>query len=341
MIDCSKEIEKYFSENVRLPENERKEMRNRRKSNQNRLKSGLKNKDKPTPKYHVKQGSYAMFTMVLPPDKNPIPDYDIDDGAVFDREELKGPQGGDMEPREAREMVRKALDDVSFKTPPKTLKNCVRVFYETGYHVDIPVYREFEDDDGNIILELASSEWRPSDPSKITAWFNNAVIEKSPDNTNGRQMRREVCLFKKFARSRKSWNMPSGLILSVLTDEAYIANEERDDETLYDLMQKIYNRLRLSGRQVYNPCDRNEELTKGTDDPKMCALEDYLAWALDRLNDVKNEQCDKNEALRRWNEMFNTDFFIQFIEEDEEARLNSLNILVTSAAATSPKQWAY
>jgi len=178
------------------------------------------------------------------------------------------------------------------------------------------------------------------DPTELTAWFNDAVIDKSPDNTNGRQIRREVCLLKKFAGSRKSWNLPSGLILSVLTDEVYRPIENRDDETFYNLMQNIYNRLTISGHQVYNPCDKNEELTKGADDPSMRELEGRLAWALDRLHDVKLGLCDKNEALERWKEIFNTDFFNQFIEEDKEEGSSKLNVLVNSTKQTAPKQWA-
>lgn len=160
-----------------------------------------------------------MHTMVQHPEN----DYDIDDGAVFLRDDLKGDRGGDMSPREARDMVRDALNDGSFSSPPETKKNCVRVQYQVGYHVDIPVYREYEDDTGKMVLELASSEWRESDPQEITTWFNDAVIENSPDANNGRQMRRIVCLLKMFARSRKSWKLPSGLILSVLVDEKYAA----------------------------------------------------------------------------------------------------------------------
>jgi len=339
MINCATEIGSFHEKNVRLPESERAEMRQRRKANQDRLKNNLKKKERPLPTRHIKQGSYAMHTMVLPPDKDPKPDYDIDDGAVFDREGLKGPKGGDPAPHEAREMIRDALDDGSFKKPPESLKNCVRVYYDAGYHVDIPVYREFEEKGGSLCLELASSEWRKSDPTELTKWFNDAVISKSPDVDNGRQMRRVLCLLKKFARSRKTWNMPSGLILSVLTDEKYIANDGRDDETLHDLMKAIHGRLIVVGRQVFNPRDRGEELTKGADDPKMVEFEDRLIWALDRLRDLKEEQCEKNEAMKRWNEIFNTDFFDQFIGRDEAGNSDELNKLVSSMAARSPKQW--
>jgi hypothetical protein len=37
-------------------------------------------------------------------------------------------------------MVRDAVDDDKFKKPPEVRPNCVRVFYEAGYHVDLPVY---------------------------------------------------------------------------------------------------------------------------------------------------------------------------------------------------------
>lgn len=339
MIDCSKEIVKFHNENVRLPEAERDEMRQRRKANQDRLKTGLEKIEKPMPERHVKQGSYAMHTMVLPPDKDPKPDYDIDDGAVFDRDELKGPQGGDLTPREAREMVREALDDGSFKKPPETLTNCVRVHYEVGYHVDVPIYREFVNDAGNIYLELASSDWRKSNPTNLTTWFNDMVVERSPDDVNGRQMRREVCLLKKFTRSRKSWNIPSGLILSVLADEVYMPRSGRDDEAFFDLLQAINDRLRVTGHAIYNPCDSSEELTKGADAPKMREFEDRLVWALNRLRDVKDETCDRDEAMKRWNEIFNTDFFSKFILDEKDKKSRKLKVLVDSALTTTPKQW--
>ena len=105
-------------------------------------------------------------------------------------------------------------------------------------------------------------------------------------------------------------------------------------------MKAIYDRLTISGYQVFNPCDHNEELTKGADDPKMQELKDRLTWALGRLSDVKNEACDKNEAIKRWNEIFNTDFFSQFIEDDNEDNSSGLNVLVSTVAATAPKTWA-
>lgn len=336
MIDCSAEMGNFHADEVRLPEPERAEMRDRRAANQKRLKSGLASKDKPAPKRFVKQGSYAMHTMVQHPEK----DYDIDDGAVFAKTDLVGPRGGDMAAVDAREMVREALDDGSFKTPPVTKTNCVRVLYDAGYHVDVPVYREFEDAAGKTCIELAGAEWRRSDPTELNTWFNQAVIDKSPDAVEGRQMRRIVCLLKAFARSRKTWNLPSGLIQSVLADEQYIKRDGRDDEALYDAMKAIHTRL-LVTLQVYNPVDRTEELTKGGDDPKARELRDRLKWAVDRLLPVKAGTCTKNEALKRWNEVFGTNYFGKYLtDEKPDSSAQKIAKAVAVAAPTAPRSWS-
>jgi hypothetical protein len=59
-----------------------------------------------------------MKTMVQHPDK----DYDIDDGVYFDKEVLVGERGAEMSALQARQMVRNAIDDGSFKTPPEVRK---------------------------------------------------------------------------------------------------------------------------------------------------------------------------------------------------------------------------
>lgn len=339
MINCKAELEQFHAQKVRLPETERKEMRDRRETNQKQLKSGLSNADKSLPLFHIKQGSYAMHTMTQHPKK----DYDIDDGAVFLRKDLTGPRGGDMTPREARDMVRSALDTGSrdFKSPPETLKNCVRVYYATGYHVDIPVYRQWTDESGKEILELASSEWRPSDPRELTKWFQSEVSQQSPDTNNGQQMRRLVCLLKWFARIRSSWNLPSGLILSVLTAECYTANSEREDTAFYNLLVSMRDRLKQD-LCVFNPVDSSEELSKGSDDPKMKELEDRLTWAIEKLASVFDDSCDKNQTLDIWDEIFKSDFFKQFKTDGDpsDKTSNRYKGIIASAAAVAPKSWA-
>ncbi len=156
-------------------------MRNRRDANRDRLKDGLKKAEKPAPTDFIEQGSYAMRTMTQHPEK----DYDIDDGVYFRKETWSALRGGEMTALEARQMVRDAVDDDSFNTPPEVKKNCVRVQYNAGYHVDLPVYRWVVTMDllGREVsrhAELASSEWKRSDARDVTDWFDKRNQELSP-----------------------------------------------------------------------------------------------------------------------------------------------------------------
>ncbi len=326
IVDCSKEITKYYNEKVRLPESEREKLRSHRKANQDRLKNRLKENEKPLPHSFVKQGSYSMHTMVQHPDN----DYDIDDGVQFYKSELINSNKAEMTQQQVKEMVRDALKDERFENQPQILKNCVRVFYEAGHHIDIPVYRTHENPAGKIACELAGEEWRESNPEEITEWFNNAVIGKSPDDNNSRQMRRTVCLLKKWSRSRKNWDMPSGLILSVLVDEKYVALEGRDDEAFYNVMKAILLRLHNS-LQVYLPFNA-EEITKGINDPKMIELRGKLDQAIEKLKVLENPDCSKENALKAWKSVFNDDFF----EDDKKEKALVAPAIIISKRTTVP-----
>src|ERR1700722_9220307 len=114
-IDCSKDLLAYHFDEVTLPQEERNLMRDRRDANRKRILTGLEEMEEPKPLEFCKQGSYAMKTMVHHPDRI----YDIDDGVYFDKDALKGPNGGEKSAYEARCMVRDAVDDGSFKTKPE------------------------------------------------------------------------------------------------------------------------------------------------------------------------------------------------------------------------------
>jgi len=311
MFDCSKEVIGFFSDEVALSKSEQDEMRTRRNANRKRLEKGLKKNKKPLPEEHVPQGSYAMHTMVK--DKNN--DYDIDDGAVFNKDDLVGAQGAEMSALDVRKMVRDALDDVSFSKPPEIRTNCVRVYYATGYHVDVPVYRRL--DDGT--LELASSDWKGSSPTEVTNWYNNVVIDKSPDKNNGRQMRRVTRLLKFYKQSRDSWkqSMPSGFEVSVLVDECYASDSDREDVSLYETMREMKLRLEY-GLEVKHPT-RNEMLTDGENDANTRLLKEKLIEAVDNLQVLFESGCTRLEALRAWNCVFKHNYWKNLISEEEES----------------------
>jgi len=281
MYDCNAQISKFHKEHVTLNSDQQGRMRSRRNANRDRVKKGLKDNNDPVYTDTVSQGSYAMRTMIQ--DANN--DYDIDDGQIFTKSDLVGKQGAEMSPLDVRKMVRNAAHDSSFNKPPVVLKNCVRVYYNDGSHVDIPVYRILEDGS----LELASSQWKGSSPTEVTQWFDDSVSNKSPDpRVDGGQMRRITRLTKMFMRSRDSWKtqMPSGFCISVLIDECYKSDLYRDDVALYDTMAAIRDRLSYD-KTVAHPTRTGEYLTKTNDDADIGLLLDKLHWALEKMGSIE------------------------------------------------------
>lgn len=320
MKDCAKDVLAYHDDKVTLPQAERTNMRDRRDANRDRLQTRLKAQEKPLPKEFIKQGSYAMLTMV----QDSSYDYDIDDGVYFTQASLKGPNGGDKSAKDARQMVCDALADNRFKKQPEVKKNCVRIFYDDGYHVDMPVYR-IRDNDGD--YELASSDWVHSRAADVEDWFSNVNQTKSPDENNGRQFRRIVRMLKKFAKSRDSWKSQttSGFAITILVEEKYVANKDREDTALRDTMKAIYNRLFWS-LEVNHPVTPGAKVTKGPDDSKMTFFRDKLKEALDNLEVLDKSDCTREQALKAWDKVFNTDFFFNRYDGKEEAQASQTAI---------------
>lgn len=322
MFDCSKEVLGYHDDEVTLPQAQRTQMRDRRDSNRTRVRDGLAKNNDPAPREFTSQGSYAMKTMVQHPEN----DYDIDDGVYFEKEDLKGRNGAEKSALQARQMVRDAVDDGCFKRSPEARKNCVRVYYEAGYHVDIPVYRRVvtknwlggEEEH----YELAASDWKRSDARNVTEWFNGENRGQSPDTSNGRQLRRVCREIKKFSQSRASWKsqIASGFMTTKLVTECYRANVAREDTALYDTMRAVRDRLNYS-LVVEHPVTPNETITKGSDDPKARFLRDKLSDALVWLEVLFAPDCTRKDALGAWDKVFNTTYFTDKLESERKDAL--------------------
>lgn len=305
MLDCSKDVAGYHGDKVALPKDMRDQMRAHRDANRERLHASLTRDEKPAVIEHVIQGSYAMHTMV----QSEQNDFDIDDGVVFGYEDLKGLQGGNMPPGNAKQMVCEALQDERFNQTPEVRTNCVRVYYAGGYHVDIPVYRQMSGTKGGeeTWLELASAEWKKSDARAVTQWFKDAVKTRSPAGEPD-QLRTLVRLLKAFSKSRSTWNSPSGLILSVLAKEQYMPREGRLDEAFYYTIRNIHDRLTCN-LMVKHPV-LAESITRTPEDACMTDFRDHLQKAVDWLSPLEDEHiCTRNEALKAWDQVFNTDYF--------------------------------
>lgn len=325
MFDCSKDVKAFHDDEVTLPRAEQTAMRDRRDANRRRLRKGLDANDDPAPDEFVKQGSYAMRTML----RDPANDYDIDDGVYFLKEDLVGERGAEMTPRQAKEMVRNALEDAAFSRTPEVRANCVRIFYKQGYHVDVPVYRKVQQD-GQTWYELAAaSGWRRSDARDVTAWFTDSLAASG----DGPQTRRLVRDIKKFARSRGSWcgQLLSGFGITALVVERARLNGTREDRALHDTMKAIRDRLDWN-LVVAHPVTPGDTITSGDTDPKAVRLRDRLSDALRWLEPLFEPDCTRNEALACWDRVYCTTFFSERGEEEERAAAASIAPIATSAA---------
>jgi hypothetical protein len=337
MFDCAKDVLAYHDDEVTLPQAEQRNMRERRDANRDRLKKGLKDKGKPAPREFASQGSYAMKTMV----RHPENDYDIDDGVYFNKAALVGERGAEMTALQARQMVRDAVDDGSFKTPPEVRKNCVRVFYTAGYCVDLPVYRRITTKDafGNETHhhELASSDWKRSDARDVSKWFEDENTRQSPDMANGRQLRRVVRKIKKYARSRESWSSQilSGFGITKLVTECFRGNTAREDRALYDTMKAIRDRLNWN-LVVVHPVTPSAFITNGNDDARARFLRSKLTEAIDMLSPLFETDCTRAKALKCWDKVYATSFF-----SDRDAGLETKSASLLRHASVAPPASAF
>jgi len=304
MYNCDGELRRYYREYIRLPDSTQGQLRSNRDANRKRIEMALGRIGEPLPCGYVIQGSYAMDTIIQASNN----EYDIDDGVVFVAEELVGARGGKLSPRQVRRMVCESLRDSRFNRQPEMRKNCIRVHYNEGHHVDIPVYRERKGFFGDVYLEIASSdEWKRTHPEGVTDWYNKAVVAKSPDTGDGRQMRRVTRLLKAFARSRASWNMPSGFVISKLVHEEYVPHSERDDIALYETMIAIHGRLHHD-LEVEHPV-LDEMLTETAEDACMVQFHLRLGDALKSLSILFARECSERDAAKAWDAVFGSGYF--------------------------------
>lgn len=326
MYNLHDRLNEFYREHVRLSTDERKKLAGYRDTNLDRLKSGLDKLGEEhgtTYAYYQdakNQGSYAMFTLNQHPDN----EYDIDIAILFKKDDLPSSA------LKARQRIADAFNKVAghFSQEPEARPNAVTVWYAEGYHIDFAVYRTYENTFGRTITEHAGPDWTERDPMGVTNWFNDSVKSSSPSKEYGAtvddyQMRRTVQLLKAFAKSRSSWNLPGGLIISVLVDECYLPDYHRDDFALYNTMVAIHDRL-VWNTEVNSPVSTLESLTNRDKYKKQVdRFRDKLDSAIKKLAPVFEDDCTEDEAMKAWNSVFNHPFWAEGTEDESEAEDDS------------------
>ena len=334
MKDCDKDIRAYQDERVRLTENQKKTLRDRRDANRDRLRRGLKKNGDPAPAKSVIQGSYAMGTVIQEPENA----YDIDDGVVFTAKSLIGPRGAAKTALDARKMVCNAVDDGSFKTDPEIKTNCVRVYYDDGPHVDIPVYRSTTDWSGNDKYELASVDWKESNPEGVNRWFREWIKAKKADGmAHSREL---IRLLKAICKNRPSYTtLPSGFVLTVLVQECYRCVDGHLDIELRELIEAIHRRLG-DNLTVAHPVVSGEWLIDGDTKHRTEKLRELLGRVVEELEALNRPNCTRSETLKAWKKVFSTDFFDQRIA-DAEAEEKERTRVAAAGVNSAAKSYGY
>lgn len=335
MHDCSSEMQSFHDEKVTLGRAAQKEMHDRRNAGRTRLDTGLAAAEHAPPILKVSQGSYAMRTMVQDSDS----DYDIDDGIYFRKEDLHDKDGNELSPWTSRQRVAKALrKDERLKHDAENLANCVRQFYPEGYHIDLPIYRLVAAKGGSAsstICERACGDaWVESDGRAVTKWFKDLVGDLSRDETDGRQLRRIAKLTKKFARRQPSWKFKttSGITLTKLVTENFVAKPGREDEALHETWKRISARLKIS-TAVDHPVTFQHPRLANEGDSKVEFFRDCLSDALESLKVLDDHEKSKKQACRAWDNVFNADFFAAKYEDSQSKALAAHTSLVRPAVA--------
>ena len=302
MYDFSKEISKFHAGHVRLTNDQRDDMRNRREANLDRIKAGLAELDKPAVAETINQGGYAQKTMTQPPEADQESRYDIDLGIVFDEDDVAGP-------RTTRGWVRDAISRkaTNMKSDPETKKKCVRVIYADGYQCDFPVFRRFgTGDEWNYELS-DGDDWEASNPRSMNAWIEEQVSTKSPETSGSYQLRRIVRMGKYYTKvhaARLDRKFPSGLVATALFIEAYKPIEGRDDEAFRETLRAI------SFRSKHAPVYANGvQVSDDKDTDRIGRLIDEAKASVEELDKLDDDGLTDSDAARAWRTVFRHSFF--------------------------------
>lgn len=299
MFNCHSQLNAFYADHVRLSDEQKQRLAELRDLALKRVTEGLKLLGEHRGRYyetfarHVNQGSYAMHLNVQ--DGND--DYDIDVALIFAADSLPQSALG------ARQRIADALNLVStnFAKEAEARTNAVTIWYADGPHVDLALYRETHEG-----LEHAGAEYSKRDPEEIRTWWGNALNTLSPQqgDVERYQLRRVVRWVKAFVRSRASWRLPGGMILTTLVVECFKPDRVRDDAALRNTLRALLARLRQS-TEVYSPVEPAVRLTWNEETRgQVRRLLARLGEELPKLDALDEPKLTEAAALKTWGKFF-------------------------------------
>ncbi|WHY60384.1 nucleotidyltransferase [Cytobacillus firmus] len=317
MFDLEKKFTSFYTDCVKLSDQEINSLREKKRINIDRLRDGLSEyNDENNAEYKImeiiEQGSVAMRTVTQHDQK----EYDIDVAVVFDSSNIPD------DTKKVKSFIEDALQRKckQFKASPKAKTNAVTLEYASGYHIDFAIYRRtLNFYDSSFEYEHCGSEWRSRDPKAINKWF------KEENDGSDKNVRRVVRLLKMFCKSNPGWLMPGGLVQSILVAER-IQIRDRLDEMFFETIKSIKERLDYN-KEILNPVTGQSILYNKKDEQKVKNLCSRLGSGIEKLSVLFNDNCTEDNAMNAWKNFFNHKFWGEDIQKSfsENAMLEARN----------------
>ncbi len=199
-----------------------------------------------TPLFFI-QGSYKMKNLIRTKDD----ECDVDDGIYFKREP-------DVTGTTLQNWVYDAVEGHT-AGGQQHRKKCIRVIYAGDYHIDLPVYYQLEDDEGNDKhpqLAIKKEGWQECDPKEFVDWFKEHKTDQIV----------RISKYLKGWGDHKRNHMPSGVAMTVLA-EKNIKSNDRDDIAPRDSLKAIKKKLsKDNGWKCIMPTTPKDDLFTDYDD---------------------------------------------------------------------------
>mgnify|MGYP000645750151 CR=1 FL=1 len=287
--------------------NENQTLREKRDLLINDLKAGLP-EDTPIFEY-FDQGSYAMYTGIIPKDGN----YDIDVGIIFNcyKDEYSDPV--DLK-KIIRDTLNKGNRSVAIRRP------CVTVEYhkngEVDYHVDLAIYvkREYESiydiGMGKEFSEAEKRFWEISDPKGLIDLINNR-FSYADDKA---QMRRCIRYLKKWRDKKLYSGRPFSIALTVAAYKWFSPYNDifgegyQDINALIQFCDEMLNNFDYRDWLTINlPVQPYKDLNAKMTQSQMNTFQDNLETLRDALIEARDEDLEE-KACKILRKQFGDDF---------------------------------
>lgn len=240
-----------------------------------------------TPSFYT-QGSYKLGTCIRTEDDK----CDVDDGIYF----KSNPD--DVTGTTLQNWVLDAVNGVTDASPSHK-KKCIRVNYTAGYNIDLPVMIFDKDTDKHPMLAVKGKDFQEDDPKEFTEYYRKKKKELGTE-----QISRMVKYLKAWCDHKKE-DMPSGLAMTVLSLNHFMAND-RDDVALKFLLIEIEKQIKEKF-ECKMPTTPYDNLFEGYSDTKERNFKYHLSKfiedakkAIDESNQLKASKLWKKHLGERF-----------------------------------------